>query len=247
MCSIDSGLWCWDTTTKAASDDALSQRQGWRGLLSFFLELHACQGRVTLHCKCLQAVWGHNNWEPDNNADLDTKIKMEFMKAYEVNLTMDKFLQEEPKNKTPEKKASCIIVKILEKDPPQFEPRFLFMGNHKEAQIMWHPTPITQYPRCWKYGHPRVGCKETTHPCPVCSQRYRDADHKWLETASRGYTKLIPRCCIMTPQIYTTCEGPHSAKGRECLEIFRVKEEAQRKYDQRMASLADAGKMDTQN
>jgi len=31
MCSIDSGLWCWDATTQAASDDALSQRRGRRG------------------------------------------------------------------------------------------------------------------------------------------------------------------------------------------------------------------------
>jgi len=160
MCSIDSGLWCWDTTTQAASDDTLSQRQGWRGLLSFFLELHACQGRVTLHCKSLQAVWAHNNWEPDNNADLDSKIKMEFMKAYKVNLTMDKFLQEEPKNKTPEKKASCIIVKIPEKDPPQFEPRFLFMGNHKEAQIMCHPTPTTNTQDAGNMGTPGWGAKK---------------------------------------------------------------------------------------
>jgi len=41
LCFNDSGLWCWDATTQAASDDALSQRQGWRGLLFLFFEVHA--------------------------------------------------------------------------------------------------------------------------------------------------------------------------------------------------------------
>jgi len=37
MCSVDSGLWCWDATTQAASADGPSQPRGWRGVLSFFL------------------------------------------------------------------------------------------------------------------------------------------------------------------------------------------------------------------
>jgi len=51
MCSIDSGLWCWDTTSQAASEDAPSQRRGWRAVLSFSFEVRACQGRLTLLCK----------------------------------------------------------------------------------------------------------------------------------------------------------------------------------------------------
>jgi len=46
MCSIDSGLWCWDATTQAASDDAPSQRWGWRGVLSFSFEVRVRQGRI---------------------------------------------------------------------------------------------------------------------------------------------------------------------------------------------------------
>jgi len=37
MCSVDSGLWCWDATTQSASADAPSQPGGPRGVLSFFL------------------------------------------------------------------------------------------------------------------------------------------------------------------------------------------------------------------
>jgi len=40
--------WCWDSTTQPARDDAPSQRRGWRGVLSFSFQAHACQGRVTL-------------------------------------------------------------------------------------------------------------------------------------------------------------------------------------------------------
>jgi len=35
MGSNESGLWYWNATTQVASDDLLSQRRGWRGVLSF--------------------------------------------------------------------------------------------------------------------------------------------------------------------------------------------------------------------
>ena len=60
MCSVDGGLWCWDATTQAASDDPPSQRRGWRGVLSFSFEVRVCQGRVTLPCKSLQGVRAPN-------------------------------------------------------------------------------------------------------------------------------------------------------------------------------------------
>jgi len=62
MCSIDSGLWCWDATTQAASDDAPSQRRGWRGVLSFSFEVRVRQGRVTLPCKSLRGVRAPNTY-----------------------------------------------------------------------------------------------------------------------------------------------------------------------------------------
>jgi len=56
MCSIDSGLCCWDPTPQAASDDAPSQSWGWRGVLSFSFEVRPCQCRETLPCKSLRRV-----------------------------------------------------------------------------------------------------------------------------------------------------------------------------------------------
>jgi len=64
MCSIDSGVWCWDATTQAASDAARSQRWGWRGLLSFSFEVGVRQGRVTLPWKCLRGVRAANSSFP---------------------------------------------------------------------------------------------------------------------------------------------------------------------------------------
>jgi len=64
MCSIDSGLWCWDATTQAASDDAPSQRRGWRAVLSFSFEVGMRQGRVTLPCKSLRGVRAPNTSSP---------------------------------------------------------------------------------------------------------------------------------------------------------------------------------------
>jgi len=61
MCSIDSGLWCWDATTQAASNDVPSQRRGWRGLLSFSFEVGMRQGRVTLPCKSIRGVHAPNS------------------------------------------------------------------------------------------------------------------------------------------------------------------------------------------
>jgi len=184
---------------------------------------------------------------PDNNTDLDARIKGQFTKANNVNVTLAKFLKEELKSKTPAKKATSILVKMPEADATKFEPRFLFMSKHKEAKIIWHATPTTQCTRCWKYGHPSVGCKESTDLCPVCFLKHREEDHKCPETACCGYAKLIPGCCDMTPLKCPACEGLHAGKVRECPEKIRVKEEEQRKYDQRMASLADASRMDIQN
>jgi len=64
MCSIDSALSCWDATTQAASDDAPSQRWGWRGVLSFFFEVRVREGRVTLPCKSLRGVRAPNTSSP---------------------------------------------------------------------------------------------------------------------------------------------------------------------------------------
>jgi len=60
MCSIDRGLWRWDATTQAASDDAPSQRRGCRGVLSFSFEVRVHQGRVTLPRKSLRGVRAPN-------------------------------------------------------------------------------------------------------------------------------------------------------------------------------------------
>jgi len=60
MCSLDSGLWCWDATTQAAGGDAPSQRRGWRGVLSFSFKVGVRQGRVTLPCKSLRGVRAPN-------------------------------------------------------------------------------------------------------------------------------------------------------------------------------------------
>ena len=60
MCSVDSGPWCWDATTQAASDDGPSQRRRWRGVFSFSFEVGLRQGRVTLPCKSLRGVRAPN-------------------------------------------------------------------------------------------------------------------------------------------------------------------------------------------
>ena len=64
MCSVDSGLWCWDATTQVAGHDVPSQRRGWRGVLSSSFEVGMRQGRVPLPCKSLQGVRAPNNGSP---------------------------------------------------------------------------------------------------------------------------------------------------------------------------------------
>jgi len=51
-------------TAQAASDDAPSQRQGWRGVLSFSFEVGVRQGRVTLPYKFLPGVRAPNTSSP---------------------------------------------------------------------------------------------------------------------------------------------------------------------------------------
>jgi len=80
MCSIDSGLWCWDATTLAASDDAPSQRRGWMGVLSFSFEVRVHQGRVTLPCKSLRGV------PAPNRTILRTPLKPSSCSLYKLSL-----------------------------------------------------------------------------------------------------------------------------------------------------------------
>jgi len=70
MCSIDSGPWCWDATTQAASDDTPSQRRGWRGVLSFSFEVGMHQGRVTLPSKSLWGVRAPNTPSLSNRGNI---------------------------------------------------------------------------------------------------------------------------------------------------------------------------------
>jgi len=184
---------------------------------------------------------------PDNNVELDILIREQLMTAHKINLTSAKFLREEPRTKTPDKKATSIIIRLGEGDALKLEPCFLLMGKYKDARIMWHATPTTQCTRCWKYGHPRVGCKETLDICPVCSKNHREEDHRCQQTACNGYKRIIPGCCLMTPAKCLACGGSHSAKDKECPEKVRVKEEAQKNYDRRMAPLADRDMEDAQN
>jgi len=62
--SNDSGLWCWDATTQAASDDAPSQLRGCRVLLPFFFKVCVRQGRVTLSQKSSLEVRAPNTYVP---------------------------------------------------------------------------------------------------------------------------------------------------------------------------------------
>jgi len=64
MCSFNSGVWCCDPTTQAASDDEPSQCWGWRGLLSFSFEVGVRQGWVTLPWKSLRGVLAPNSSFP---------------------------------------------------------------------------------------------------------------------------------------------------------------------------------------
>jgi len=63
MYSVDCGLWCWDVTTLTASDEAPSQRRGWRVLLSFSFKVRMRQARVTLPWKFLRGVCAPNRRE----------------------------------------------------------------------------------------------------------------------------------------------------------------------------------------
>jgi len=64
MRSLSNGLWCWDTTTQAASDDAPSQRRGWTAAFSCSFAVRVRQGRLTLPCKSIRGVRGPNTSPP---------------------------------------------------------------------------------------------------------------------------------------------------------------------------------------
>jgi len=133
-------------------------------------------------------------------------------------VTSAEFLKEEPKSKNPEKRATWIIVRAPKAEATKFKHRFLFLGKYKEARIMWHATLTTQCTRCWQYKHPRVGCQKMSDLCPFSALKQRESDNRCGQTVCRGYKKLIPGCCNMTPAKCPACGGNHSARDNECPE-----------------------------
>jgi len=71
---------------------------------------------------------------PDNNADLDTAVKEQFMKLYKVNVTLAKFLKEEPQSKTLKERATSIIVRVWEAEATKFNPSFCSWENTKRPE-----------------------------------------------------------------------------------------------------------------
>jgi len=91
MCSVDSGLRCWEAITQAASEDAPSQRRGWRGVLSFSFEVGARQGRGTLPCESLPGVRAPNTINLKEGAEPPWGPIYQ-MSAHQLN-ELDKYLK----------------------------------------------------------------------------------------------------------------------------------------------------------
>ena len=182
---------------------------------------------------------------PSDPTDLDTEIKLHFKESHRIDLTSAKFLKADPASREG-KKATSIMLRLPEADAIKITPQVVIMGKMKESRVMWHATPTTQCTRCWKFGHPKIGCREKVDICPICSKTHVEKEHKCYQTSCRGHKKLIPGCCNMTPAKCPTCGGPHSAKDKDCPVRIQVKEQERERYDRRMASLADVGMTGTQ-
>ena len=181
---------------------------------------------------------------PDDPIELDNKIKEYFKDFHQVDVSSAKFLKANPESRI-DKNATSIVVRVPEVDAAKVTPHVIFMGKRKESRIMWHATPTTQCTRCWKFGHPKVGCRENTDLCPICSKTHAEKDHKCHQPSCEGYRRIKANCCQLTPAKCPTCGGAHSAKDKICPVRIQVKEQEKAKYDQRMASLAEVGMTDT--
>jgi hypothetical protein len=175
---------------------------------------------------------------PNTNEELNEEVKEAFKITHSIDVVNAKFLKpnEEDRN---QKRATSIIVRVPEGDAEKIVPNVLFMGKYKQSAIMWQASPTTQCHKCWKYGHPEMGCRAPNQICPVCSKQHAYKEHKCHQTACKGHKKIIPGCCSMTPAICPACGGAHSAMDPTCEERIRVRDEAKTKYDQRMATLAE--------
>jgi len=76
LCSNDRRHWCSDATSHPPRDDAPSHRRGWRGVLSFSFQAHACQGRVTLPYDFLWGVRAPNTRSPLRSVPPDYSISI---------------------------------------------------------------------------------------------------------------------------------------------------------------------------
>ena len=192
---------------------------------------------VLIHGITLAAV-------PEDPIELNNNIKEYFKDFHRIDVSSAKFLKANPESRI-DKRATSIVVRLPEVDTAKVTPHVVFMGKRKESRVMWHATPTTQCTRCWKFGHPKIGCRENTDLCPICSKTHAEKDHKCHQPNCEGYRRIKANCCQLTPAKCPTCGGAHSAKDKICPVRIQVKEQEKAKYDQRMASLAETGMTDT--
>ena len=122
---------------------------------------------------------------PETPNKLNDMIKEYFKDFHLINVALAKFLKAKPETRE-DKKATSNVIRLPEADAAKVTPNVVFMVKTNESRIMWHATPTTQCTRCWKFGHPKVGCRENADLCPLCSKTHAGKDHKCHQPSCEG-------------------------------------------------------------
>jgi len=119
-----------------------------------------------------------------------------------------------------EKYPYSVVVNIEPDSVQTILPSIYIYGNSRTLEKAYSSSPITQYQKCWKYGHVKPLCKAVSPIYPLCSLQHSKAEHRCPNPScpSGSNLKATLNCCLAYPARYSNCGGAHSARSRDCPE-----------------------------
>jgi len=116
--------------------------------------------------------------------------------------------------------AYSVVINV-EPDPIQTMLLSIYLyGNLRTFEKPYWSSPLTEYQKCWAYGHVKPLCKAESPTCPLCSLQHTQAEHRYPNPscASCGNAKAILNCCLASPARCSNFGEAHSAKSGDCPE-----------------------------
>jgi hypothetical protein len=117
-------------------------------------------------------------------------------------------------NPTTTKATTSLVVTVSPSQSHLLTDKGVLMFNKtRPCNLMWQASAATQCTKCWGFGHPSSGCKETTLTCRICASHDHSTNNHPCPIDCRNKSKGF--CEHMAPMC-ANCLGTHQANDPKC-------------------------------